>query len=225
MSADNANSKSQQPWGWGNREDDTSSWHLKRLKAIFRRQVCPKNKHCHPRWPLSPSPAKGRITPMSCSHCQSRGTGDMETKSRTRGPRKDTAMQEQPLRTLICRVTLTIRQLGFSKDWEMFLCLSARQLTDLISTEKHETVSSCSWDCHIFNFTRKLTKNGALATEEQMKKTPGDCRGMERACSAQSSDSTRRQHRARSDGAGSAEGSRCGANVCVGVEGVYEHNK
>lgn len=28
-----------------------------------------------------------------------------------------------------------------------------------------------------------------------------------------------------SNGAGSAEGSRCRANVCVGVEGVYEHNK
>lgn len=43
--------------------------------------------------------------------------------------------------------------------------------------------------------------------------------------SAQSLDSTRRQNGVLSNGAGSAEGSRCGANVCVGVEGVYEHNK
>lgn len=28
-----------------------------------------------------------------------------------------------------------------------------------------------------------------------------------------------------SDSAGSAEGSRCRVNACVGVEGVYEHNK
>lgn len=104
--ADNANSpsKSQQPWGWGNR-DDTSSWHLTRLKATFRRQICPKNKHCCPREPLSPRAAKGCITPASCSHCQ-RGTGDREAKNCTRGPAEDTAKQEQPLWTLICRLTL-----------------------------------------------------------------------------------------------------------------------
>lgn len=44
-------------------------------------------------------------------------------------------------------------------------------------------------------------------------------------CFAQSLDSTQRWHGELSDSAVSAEGSRCGANVCVGVEGVYEHNK
>lgn len=50
----------------------------------------------------------------------------------------------------------------------------------VINKESHlkcETVRTCFWDYHILNFTRRLTKDIALPSEEQMKTTSTDCTG------------------------------------------------